>query len=353
MTRPVISAVIPVYNGLPELIPCLESVLAAAEQHGRTEVIVVDNGSTDGTLAALARYRERPAVRILTHPESSIGAVRNAGARQSSGAVLAFIDSDCVVSAEHFTNLEALVLDQGVSVTGLRVGLPANPHWIEVTWHQLHDRWMETPPYINSGNLALARSAYVIAGGFAEGLTTGEDAEFCARLRRAGFPSQPSRLLPVQHLRNPQSLTAFYRKETWRGLGMFGTFRHSWNDKPLLMTFAHGLLIIGSLLALTVLRTPWPMRLALALAMVWAVPAAAVVYRYVETRRAKRPLASLLLYQVYFLARLSALFWLISRLGQARQIGTGPAGGTSRREAGNGGEKPEGAAEAAADRTAM
>ncbi len=91
MTRPVISAVIPVYNGLPELIPCLESVLAAAEQHGRTEVIVVDNGSTDGTLAALARYRERSAVRILTHPERSIGAVRNAGARQSSGAVLAFI----------------------------------------------------------------------------------------------------------------------------------------------------------------------------------------------------------------------------------------------------------------------
>ena len=117
------------------------------------------------------------------------------------------------------------------------------------------------------------------------------------------------------------------------------------------MTFAHGLLIIGSLLALTGLRTPWPLRLALALAMVWAVPAAAVVYRYVETRRARRPLESLLLYQVYFLARLSALFWLISRLGQARQVGTGPAGDIARREAGNGGEEPDGAA-AAADRTA-
>ena len=325
MTGPVISAIIPVYNGLPELLPCLESVLAAAARHGRTEVIVVDNGSTDGTLAALAGYRERPGLQILTHPHSSIGAVRNAGARHSSGAVLVFIDSDCVVGAEHFTNVEALVLDQGVPVTGLRVGLPADPHWVEATWHQLHDRWMDAPPYINSGNLAVARGAYLVAGGFAEDLTTGEDAEFGARLARAGFPSHPSRRLPVQHLRNPQSLAAFYRKETWRGLGMFGTFRHSWMDKPLLMTFAHGVLILGGLVSLALPQATWATRLALAVGLVWLVPAAAVVYRYVETRRVTRPLRSLLLYQVYFLARLSALAWLVSGVPPTQGFGTGGA----------------------------
>ena len=353
MTGPIISAVIPVYNGLPELRACLESVLAAAARHGRTEVIVVDNESTDGTLAALAEYGERPGLQILAHPHSSIGAVRNAGARHSSGTVLAFIDSDCVVGADHFTNVEALVLGQGVPVTGLRVGLPANPHWVEATWHDLHDRWLEVPPYINSGNLAVARSAYQVTGGFAEDLTTGEDAEFCARLTRAGFPSRPSRLLAVQHLRNPQSLAAFYRKETWRGLGMFGTFRHSWNDKPLLMTFAHGALIIGGTLALVFLRTGWPIRLALAVGMVWIVPAAAVLYRYVETRRITRPLQSLLLYQAYFLARLSALFQLASGAGHTRQFGTGHAGGGAGSEGATASGDSAGTQDAVADRAPM
>lgn len=310
MTTPSISAIIPVYNGLPELTACLESVLRAAARHGNMEVVVVDNGSTDGTLAVLAAYRDHPAWHILAHPQVSIGAVRNFGARRSTGRVLVFIDSDCVVNAEHFVNIEELVLRQGIAVTGLRVGLPTAPHWVEETWHDLHDRWVATPPYINSGNLAVARYAYEAAGGFAEDLTTGEDAEFCARLANAGFRSQPSRQLAVQHLRNPRSLRAFFKKETWRGLGMFGTFRHSWMDKPLLMTFAHGVLLLATLLVVPFLPISGPGRLALAVLLPWLVPAVTVVYRYVETGRVTRPGASLLLYQLYFLARLAALFSL-------------------------------------------
>ena len=353
MTASTISAIIPVYNGLPELRACLDSILAAATRHGSTEVVVVDNGSTDGTLAVLDEYRHRPALRILTHPRISIGAVRNLGARSASGTILAFIDSDCVIGTDHFVHMEDLILRQGVSVTGLRVGLPQDPHWVEATWHELHDRWVDAPPYINSGNLAVTRSAYQAVGGFAEDLTTGEDAEFCARLARAGFPSQPSRLLGVQHLRNPQSVQAFFRKETWRGLGMFGTFRHSWIDKPLLMTFAHGGLLVGALLVLTLLQTGWLGRLALAAGMVWLVPTAAVVYRFVETRRVTSPVPSLMLYQAYFLARLVALLWLASGAGHGKQFGTGHAGGIKRSDAPELSGDPEGLPDRAADTAPM
>lgn len=332
MTAPVVSAVIPVYNGMPELRLCLDSVLAAAVVHGNTEVIVVDNGSTDGTLATLAEYGDHPALRILSHPQTSIGAVRNVGARHALGAVLAFIDSDCVVDPSHFVHIETLVVDHGVSVTGLKVGLPARAQWVEATWHGLHDRWVDSPTWINSGNLVVAHDAYRAVGGFAEDLTTGEDTEFCARLAHAGFPCRPSRLLAVQHLRNPRSLRAFFRKEIWRGLGMFGTFRHSRADKPLLMTFTHGGLIIGAVLAVAFLRSGWPVRLAVAAVLVWLVPAAVVAYRYAELHRVTRPLRSLLLYQTYFIARLAALFWLASGRHHAQQFGTGHAGGAKRRE---------------------
>ena len=330
--RPAISAVIPVYNGLPELRPCLDSVLAAAAAHGKTEVIVVDNGSSDGTVATLAEYRGNPVLRILSHPHLSIGAVRNLGAQHASGAVLAFIDSDCVVDPNHFVHIESLVVDQGASVTGLKVGLPAKPHWVEATWHRLHDRWVDSPSWINSGNLVVARDAYNAVGGFAEDLTTGEDTEFCARLASAGFPCRPSRLLVVQHLRNPRSLRAFFRKEVWRGLGMFGTFRHSRADKPLLMTFAHGGLIIGAILTVVFLPSGWASRLAVAAGLMWIVPATVVAYRYAETRQMTRPLRSLLLYQTYFIARLAALLWLASGAHHARQFGTGHAGAAKRQE---------------------
>jgi hypothetical protein len=108
---------------------------------------------------------------------------------------------------------------------------------------------------------------------------------------------------------------------------MFGTFRHSRVDKPILMTFTHGGLLLGALLSLIFLPYGWPARLVVAAALVWLVPAVVVAYRYVEMRRVTRPLRSLALYQTYFVARLAALFWLASGAQHTQQFGTGHAGG--------------------------
>ena len=90
-----VSVIIPTWNRSEELRTCLESVLA--QEHDDVEVIVVDNGSTDGTSEML---KERfPDVRLISN-QTNVGAcaARNQAMVESSGNLLWFLDSDSEVS---------------------------------------------------------------------------------------------------------------------------------------------------------------------------------------------------------------------------------------------------------------
>jgi glycosyltransferase involved in cell wall biosynthesis len=81
----------PAYNAARTLRDSVQSVL---EQTVRDiEVIVVDDGSTDGTLEA-ARAIDDPRVTVLSQPNAGVSAARNTGARASRGNYVAFLDSD-------------------------------------------------------------------------------------------------------------------------------------------------------------------------------------------------------------------------------------------------------------------
>lgn len=85
-----VSAVIPAFNHARFLGPCVESALA--QTLAPCEVIVVDDGSTDGTAAVLERFGGR--IRVLRQPNRGVAAARNRGAAESHGDVLAFLDAD-------------------------------------------------------------------------------------------------------------------------------------------------------------------------------------------------------------------------------------------------------------------
>jgi glycosyltransferase involved in cell wall biosynthesis len=84
-----ISVVIPTHNRRAFVIDAVKSVLA--QMGCDFEVIVVDDGSTDGTAELLAAL---PGVRILVQPQQGVAAARNAGVRMARGEWLAFLDSD-------------------------------------------------------------------------------------------------------------------------------------------------------------------------------------------------------------------------------------------------------------------
>ena len=90
---PLVSVVIPVYNVSRYLPQCLESVLAQTYQN--VEVLIVDDGSTDGSGSICDRFAERDArIRVIHTDNRGLSAARNLGLENISGAFIFFIDSD-------------------------------------------------------------------------------------------------------------------------------------------------------------------------------------------------------------------------------------------------------------------
>jgi glycosyltransferase involved in cell wall biosynthesis len=87
---PQISVVIPVYNGELYLAEALASVLA--QPHRNLEVIVVDDGSSDGSGAVAAQFA--PSVVCVAQPQQGAAAARNRGVELAKGQYLAFLDAD-------------------------------------------------------------------------------------------------------------------------------------------------------------------------------------------------------------------------------------------------------------------
>jgi glycosyltransferase involved in cell wall biosynthesis len=96
--RPLVSVVVPVYNVRAYLAHCLESLLA---QRGvELDIVVVDDGSTDGSGALADHYAaEETRVRVVHTDNHGLGAARNEGIRHARGDYLGFADSDDVVPA--------------------------------------------------------------------------------------------------------------------------------------------------------------------------------------------------------------------------------------------------------------
>ena len=86
---PRVSVIIPAYNAASFIGEAIESILAQSFQD--FEIIVVDDGSTDGTAEAVKRF---PQVRLIEQPHSGISTARNTGILAANGELIAWIDAD-------------------------------------------------------------------------------------------------------------------------------------------------------------------------------------------------------------------------------------------------------------------
>lgn len=90
MNQPLVSIVIPTFNREGIASRAIDSALA--QTYPQVEVIVVDDGSTDGTLRMLGKYDGR--ISVISQENSGPSAARNAGAQAAKGELIAFLDSD-------------------------------------------------------------------------------------------------------------------------------------------------------------------------------------------------------------------------------------------------------------------
>src|SRR5262245_33996106 len=93
MSRPLVSAVIPTFNRRDDVLIAVGTVIAQTYPAESLEIIVVDDGGTDDTEAALkARYRER--IRYLYKSNGGVSSARNHGMAAAAGDYIALLDSD-------------------------------------------------------------------------------------------------------------------------------------------------------------------------------------------------------------------------------------------------------------------
>jgi glycosyltransferase involved in cell wall biosynthesis len=102
---PLVSVVIPAYNAAATLPDTLDSVLA--QTYRNVEIIVVDDGSRDGTPDVLARYA--PRVRVLRQANGGLAAARNTGLAAARGQLIALLDADDLCEAERIGAQVALM----------------------------------------------------------------------------------------------------------------------------------------------------------------------------------------------------------------------------------------------------
>jgi len=255
------SVVIPTYNRKPILEKCLKALERQQFDVGAIagyEVVVVDDGSTDGTVAWLqTNATEFPHVRLFQQDHQGPAAARNLGVEKASGDTIIFIDSDLVVT-EVFLQAHAEGLQQGQPsdrvFTYGRVINTANFDDPTAEPYKITDF---SAAYFATGNVAIARVWLEKAGLFDTRfqLYGWEDLELGVRLKQLGLTLIKCPDAVGYHWHPPFALSQLPNlidKEIQRGkMGVLFYQKHpTWNVRMMIqMTWIHrvlwGLLSIG------------------------------------------------------------------------------------------------------------
>jgi glycosyltransferase involved in cell wall biosynthesis len=180
---PRVSALVPVKDRRERMLRCMDALLA--QDHPDYEIVVLDNGSTDGTPEACLERAKGSDVPVRVEViAGSVGHVRNRGAELARGEIVAFTDSDCLPAPGWLSAGERPFVDPAVGVVTGRT-LPEEeptgpwPATIEV----------EGPtPRFESCNVLFRRDAFIATPGFDEQVGHfWEDTAAGFAMKRAGW----------------------------------------------------------------------------------------------------------------------------------------------------------------------
>ncbi len=214
-----VSVIVATRNRSYAIKACLDAIGAALRKldHAQGEIIVVDNGSSDGTHAVVEEWRattDTPLL-LLFEPRPGLSRAQNLAIAHASGDVLVFTDDDCRMDAGYIAALADATAMEARTVTGGRVELGDERDLpVTVVTHPSEEYWLRQDPGSSHRriagsmigcNLAIPKSAFIDLGGFDEEfgsgayINSGGDTDFLYRAYLAGYTLRYNPALVVHH----------------------------------------------------------------------------------------------------------------------------------------------------------
>lgn len=228
MIRPNVSVVIPVYNNADTLAVQLDalahSIDAAGEQAGSIEMLVVNNGSTDGSdrvASSWARSSNVPLRVIDASDRAGEPFARNQGLAAARGELVLYCDGDDLVAPTWIGGMVQVLAEYPYG-TGPIDTQRLNPAWLaNVRGSSVSGRseLFNSVPYAHGCNMGFRRADLIELGGFDESFVAGCDLEVAIRAWRQGWSLGYSRDALV-HYRLRPSL-----RSTWKQGRFYGRYR--------------------------------------------------------------------------------------------------------------------------------
>lgn len=195
---PVLSVVIPTYNRKETLLQGLAALSRQTLSPDRFEVVVVSDGSTDGTAEAVGSLHAPYALSFIQQANAGPSAARNNGARSACGDIVVFMDDD-IEPVPQFLEEHARIHSSArdMVVVGPQSPPPGESCSCWVDWeHRMLEKqyarfrsgeWEVTAHNLYSGNFSVSRARLLQVGGFDERYVRQEDVELGMRLAALGL----------------------------------------------------------------------------------------------------------------------------------------------------------------------
>ena len=216
--HPLVSIVIVTYNDKENLICCLSSLISQTFPKDKMEIIVVDDGSTDGTKKTLNETFSE--IKVISKDNCGPDNSRIHGIEEATGEIVSFIDSDCIASREWLVNSVQSLKENRVLIVGGRI-LHRGNFWTRLIgvsdFGGFQSGKKKETKNIPTCNMSVARNIFNTYS-FDPNLRVGGDVIFCSELRKNGYKLIYDPKITVIH-RPEGSFSAFMRRAFRYGEG--------------------------------------------------------------------------------------------------------------------------------------
>lgn len=210
-----VSIIIPTFNGASRIANCLDAL--AQQTVGRdAEILVVDDGSADGTAQVVVRY---PGVRLIQQSNAGPATARNRGALEAQGTIILFTDDDCVPMPDWLAAMTAPFQDPNVvGVKGVyrtrQTSLAAR--FVQIEYEDKYHRMasLHQIDFIDTYSAGFRRNRFLEMNGYDTSfpVACAEDVELSYRMSARGWTMKfvPSAIVYHTH---PDTLGKYLRKK--------------------------------------------------------------------------------------------------------------------------------------------